>query len=113
MPTKPAIYALISVDDKGDPRVEEFDMFSALRVRMTNIQANDPQYKLLADGRPVSWDWGEPELHIHIGGDAPAVAEQPKKPRAKRRTPAEMAAARLAKQEARKPASPSNGTVAA
>jgi hypothetical protein len=72
------VWVLISIDDKNDPVVEEFELFSALKVRMRGILANDPQYKLLENGRPVSWDWGEPELHI---GESSAPA---KKPRAKR-----------------------------
>lgn len=87
MPKSTPVYSLISIDDKKDPRVEEFDMVSALKVRMAGIQANDPQYKLLQDGRAVSWDWSEPELII--GETAAPVV---KKPRAKRRTKAEMEA---------------------
>jgi hypothetical protein len=91
MPKATKVWVLISIDDRGDPRVDEFDMLSALKVRMRGILSNDPQYKLLENGRTVSWDWGEPELHI---GESSAPA---KKPRAKRRTKAEMEAARASK----------------
>jgi hypothetical protein len=103
------VYTLISTDDKNDPRVEEFDMFSALKIRMRGIPANDPQYKLLANGRLVSWDWSEPELNINgiEVGSAPMPA---KKERAKRRTREQMAADALAKSEAKK--AKANGTTA-
>lgn len=78
MPKSTPVYALISIDDKKDPRVEEFDMVSALKVRMTGIQANDPQYKLLQDGRAVSWDWSEPELII---GETVAPVKKTRAPR--------------------------------
>lgn len=76
MSTPTTVYTLISTDDKNDPRVEEFDMFSALKIRMRGIPANDPQYKLLVDGRLVAWDWSEPELNINgieIGGTPTAA----------------------------------------
>lgn len=103
------LYTLISLDDKNDPRVEEFDMLSALKIRMRGIPANDPQYKLLANGRLVAWDWSEPELNINgieVGG-TPTPA---KKERARRRTKAEMAADALAKADAKK--AKANGSTA-
>lgn len=83
MPKSTAIYTLVSIDDKNDPVVEEFEFFAALKARMKDIQPNDPQYKLLKDGRPVTFEWGEPELII---GGAPTPTAKPRAPRSDKGT---------------------------
>lgn len=78
-------YTLVSTDDKNDPLIEEFEIFEALKIRMRGITVDDQRFKLLKDGRPVTFDWSEPELIIGGVAVAPATRKKPgrkKKPAA-------------------------------